>query len=578
MAINPAPMRRRVLTFASPEIDDLIFFELRDSTVPANEAPEAYGEPHPCKEEFPNHELVFISPAGENEPGWQRWYYAANRDNQDAYNYEIDGDSALTRTYVVKRSDYEDGTFEEPASGTADPTFAGFTYSKQRVRRIGQKELDSLFVIVQRSYVNEGEVSSVRESGTARGETSSKTTLGTESEAQALEAGIVVSRSSQLTEEQSYRNTEERLALRPGVNATSIDLAPGMKVTKTEELSSTEPEQDGEDKGFDKRLITTDADGNDAVFGAGRTRRESDPASGSELSRVLGGGVVDVEVDMVPDSTDAVGGFLVLDEKVDPIGGGDARYVKKTIESFPTLTEFVHDPDTDEMIEVTKDVIDLATVDPATVASSTIGDVTEVKPYDRWRSISIRSRYVDDGAVDGRVETIPIVDTYRYPPVLVNAEFIWNHAFAFTSNDQAYAEDLALTFDVEESYTTSVTGHIKRIWTKDPETAAIPYQTGHTTQMNSVTVAYAAWWAYGGLSGAKASAVVRTWQTPMAIVPNAITLSVPGVTPGEIQVNHQVSNIIPAAGQIPGGLTTVDIRATRGKLGYYILNVKQLNL
>lgn len=151
MALNPAPERQTVLTFVSPKVADILFFERRDANLPKNQNPPAYGTSHPDSAKWPDHELVYITKADES--GWQNWYYAARREDQDDYNYEISYPYAgltdyprYTRTYVEKRALYE-----KVEKGTADPDITGAVLVHEEVRRI-DAELDSLYVAVTRIY------------------------------------------------------------------------------------------------------------------------------------------------------------------------------------------------------------------------------------------------------------------------------------------------------------------------------------------------------------------------------------------------------------------------------------------
>ena len=81
------PERVPVISFPTPEgQSDLLFYEIRDGDVPKNKL-WSYGDAHPDAAKFPNHELVFV--AAEGGAGWQRWYYAANRENQHLYNWQF---------------------------------------------------------------------------------------------------------------------------------------------------------------------------------------------------------------------------------------------------------------------------------------------------------------------------------------------------------------------------------------------------------------------------------------------------------------------------------------------------------
>ena len=101
------PERVPILSFPTPAgTADLLFYEVRDGTLPKNKS-WAYGDPHPDRAQYPHHELVFV--ASEGSSAWQRWYYAAARENQHLYNWQVADTSEwpqLTQTSVVRRDEF----------------------------------------------------------------------------------------------------------------------------------------------------------------------------------------------------------------------------------------------------------------------------------------------------------------------------------------------------------------------------------------------------------------------------------------------------------------------------------------
>jgi len=123
--------------------------------------------------EYSNHELSLVTTADEN--GWVKWYYVAPRIEQGAYNFEYQepsgassGFPSYTRSYVIKRSDvgdyFDECSLSHPAgsdylaAGSADPDiaynpeFCDFIYTSQKVVRVQDKDLDSLYVILERRF------------------------------------------------------------------------------------------------------------------------------------------------------------------------------------------------------------------------------------------------------------------------------------------------------------------------------------------------------------------------------------------------------------------------------------------
>ena len=166
MPPHPAPTRNRVVNYPSPRVEDLLFYVRVDSKQKKNEDPPAYGtlynDNHPTSgESYPDHELVYVSPI--DETGWRRYYYAAIREEQNSYNWEIRpvrgagrGFDIGVRFYFVKRDDYTAGGWETTyggSVGTPDPLAAYTLDGGEEVIPTGVKELDSLYVLVRRTWV-----------------------------------------------------------------------------------------------------------------------------------------------------------------------------------------------------------------------------------------------------------------------------------------------------------------------------------------------------------------------------------------------------------------------------------------
>ena len=161
-ATNPAPRRQRVSIYSTPNIGDIIFYERLDSKLPTYRKPPPYGTPHVDTINYPNHVLVFVKPA--DETGWEDWYYAAIRSDQDAYNFEftqadIGGTKfdAISRTYIIPRADFDPIV---PATGSPMPDTptgkfdaANYILASRTQERIGDGQLDSIFVSERRTYV-----------------------------------------------------------------------------------------------------------------------------------------------------------------------------------------------------------------------------------------------------------------------------------------------------------------------------------------------------------------------------------------------------------------------------------------
>lgn len=147
---NLAPSRQRLLTFVSPSVADIIFVESVDAQR-IGATPPAYGTPHPDTKRWPDHVLVYIKTADEQGLHYQ-YFYAAKRESQDKYNYEIGSDDRLVRTYVLKRSEYPASvSLPTPIVGSPDALFDKYVFAFEFLDR-SEQELDSVFVVLKRVY------------------------------------------------------------------------------------------------------------------------------------------------------------------------------------------------------------------------------------------------------------------------------------------------------------------------------------------------------------------------------------------------------------------------------------------
>lgn len=161
---NPAPQRQRQIVFPTPNVNDFLFHELVDAQLIADEKTDIpeYGTKHPDTKKWPNHRLVHVRAADEQN-NFYRFYYASDQIGQDDDNWEhsqadIGGTrfDAVSRTYVIRRSEYNP---EVPAQGAAMPDepaskFTGtYVLAERRQSQISDEILAGLYVIERRSYV-----------------------------------------------------------------------------------------------------------------------------------------------------------------------------------------------------------------------------------------------------------------------------------------------------------------------------------------------------------------------------------------------------------------------------------------
>jgi hypothetical protein len=160
-----APYRQDRKILPTPLIADILFSEIRDCN--RSEFP-AYGTPHPNAVKWPNHQLVYIKPVDIERNEIFEFFYAADRANQDLYNWEYSKTEirgvkydSVVRTYLTLRDDFVQ---ESPELDTVMPdvpagVFNGtYTFFEKIQSRTGEKELDSIFVTEKHVYVDLSDV------------------------------------------------------------------------------------------------------------------------------------------------------------------------------------------------------------------------------------------------------------------------------------------------------------------------------------------------------------------------------------------------------------------------------------
>jgi len=155
----------RIISFPTPELRDILFWEEKDGTL-AKHQTFVYGEPHPDAVRYPNHKLVYVASAPTDAaPNLQRWYYAANRVEQERHNWQVSYPYAglktcprFTCTFIIPEEGYapvDRGTAHPLDLGddtpVADTAFRGAKLMFEREIEIPQ-ELASLYKAIQRVY------------------------------------------------------------------------------------------------------------------------------------------------------------------------------------------------------------------------------------------------------------------------------------------------------------------------------------------------------------------------------------------------------------------------------------------
>ena len=156
----------------TPVVGDVLFYVTVDR--PSGTLPDhpAYGTAYGIAP-YAGHKLCFVKQI-DPEGQFFQYYYAADRANQDNYNFEfsqadLGGNQydTVVRTYVILRSDFTDNDTEYQA-GDAMPDVPASQFNDSYIlmtrqqKRIGDQELDSLFVVEQRVYFRDEDKISVR--------------------------------------------------------------------------------------------------------------------------------------------------------------------------------------------------------------------------------------------------------------------------------------------------------------------------------------------------------------------------------------------------------------------------------
>jgi len=163
MPLNPSPQRQSIVTFPTPNVNDILFFESVDAERVNTDIP-VYGTKHPDYKKWPEHRLVHVESSDDQRQGrYYRYYYAADQLNQDDDNWsfskaDIGGTKfdAVTRDYVVRRSEF---TPDDPAMGAEMPDVPAGKFSGTHVLAerkqvpLNDKVLNGLYVVEQCVYV-----------------------------------------------------------------------------------------------------------------------------------------------------------------------------------------------------------------------------------------------------------------------------------------------------------------------------------------------------------------------------------------------------------------------------------------
>ena len=165
-ALPQAPYRQDRKVFPTPIIGDVLFSEVRDCNR-GNPFPE-YGSPYPNAAKWPDHKLVYIKPVDIERNEIFEFFYAADRENQDLYNFSsgyrnVVGNAGgrefrvVQRSYVTLRENFQplDIEFGAAMPDVPEGKFEGveYVFFDRQQQRINEQELDSLYVAEVHTYI-----------------------------------------------------------------------------------------------------------------------------------------------------------------------------------------------------------------------------------------------------------------------------------------------------------------------------------------------------------------------------------------------------------------------------------------
>ena len=164
---TPAPGIVPVRAWPTPNKTDVLFYVERDATLPANKD-WSFGDPYRAsfaggQGTYQNHKLVFVSEQTPDQ--WSRWYYAADREAQDLYNFQFtkadfngtkfDG---VRRSYLTSRADFDPaaptpGSLMPNSPENKFPTPEEFILADRQQVFAQEQQLGSLYVMEELVYV-----------------------------------------------------------------------------------------------------------------------------------------------------------------------------------------------------------------------------------------------------------------------------------------------------------------------------------------------------------------------------------------------------------------------------------------
>jgi hypothetical protein len=375
-----APFRQDRRIFPTPIIGDVLFSEVRDCN--RTLIPE-YGTPHPDTNKWPDHKLVYVKTVDIERDGVFEFFYAAERENQDLYNFSssyrnIIGNVGgrefriVQRSYVTLRENFQplDIPFGTAMPDIPEGKFEGveYVFFDRQQQPIAEQELNALFVAEIHTYIETAFLEYKL----------SYTTTKSDVVPEKFQINI-----PQITTEQIV----EGLAEQPVLTATQLSVSeeqinPDIKVV---------------------RIVSREKPEDDISFIGGR-------------AYVEGGPPANVIETYSKDEIEVDTGLFVVQSTVTPLGDGSSIKETVAVESWPVLKGSEFDFALNAQVENTQQM-----VAPPTNFSE---PNTSFKPINEDRSLKI-VEVVPTDALEGYHISVPTRIDLRMPAVLKSISVLW---------------------------------------------------------------------------------------------------------------------------------------------------------
>jgi hypothetical protein len=382
-----SPYRQDRKIFPTPLATDVLFSEILDCS--RLEFP-AYGTPHPNAAKWPNHKLILIKTVDIERDGIFEFFYAADRENQDTYNFSYGNRSivggrefrVVLREYIIPRSEFDplSPAFQAPMPNVPEGLFEDIEYVfyDKLQKKIDQPELDSVYIAEVRTYIESA-------------------FLDYKLSYSAQVPDLVPEKFRASIAQVSTEGIEVGLAALPELEAGQLlasedQLNPDVKVVKT--VAREKPTS------------------NITLLGS---------RSYVEATNAV------VEDTYSPDELQAETGLLVSQSIASPLG--DGTFVRETVrvESWPELTSTEWDPTINAQV-VTKEQF----VSPDSV--NTAAPYTSHRAVNKDRTLRTVETPPDDALLNYRL-AFPSRMDIRLPDVLKSLKIVWSTASAEGSSD-----------------------------------------------------------------------------------------------------------------------------------------------